>query len=37
MIIFYRIQDVEELWTSIDLASYLQSQLRITSAPSLTI
>ena len=37
MIIHFRIQDVEELWGSIDLATLLQSELRGVSTTLLTI
>ncbi|TCN07514.1 hypothetical protein EDB47_10133 [Vibrio crassostreae] len=37
MIIHFRIQDVEELWCSIDLATLLQSVLRGVSTTQLTI
>ncbi len=37
MIIHFRIQDVEELWGSIDLATLLQSVLRGVSTTQLTI
>lgn len=37
MIIYFRIQDVEELWGAIDLATLLQLELREISTPSLTI
>lgn len=37
MIIHFRIQDVEELWGSIDLATLLQSELRGVSTTLLSI
>lgn len=37
MIIHFRIQDVEELWGLIDLATLLQSELRGVSTTLLTI
>ncbi len=37
MIIYFRIQDVEELWGAIDLATLLQLELRGISTSSLTI
>ncbi len=37
MIIHFRIQDVEELWGAIDLATLLQSELRAVSTTLLTI
>jgi hypothetical protein len=37
MIIHFRIQDVEELWGAIDLATLLQSELRGVSTPSLSV
>lgn len=37
MIIHFRIQDVEELWGSIDLATLLQLELRRVSTTLLTI
>lgn len=37
MIIYFRIQDVEELWGAIDLATLLQLELRRKPTPSLTI
>lgn len=37
MIIHYRVQDVEELYGAIDLASFLQLALRQTPVPTLTL
>lgn len=37
MIIHFRIQDVEELWGSIDLATLLQTELRGVSNTLLTV
>ncbi|SBT12996.1 hypothetical protein EDB30_101212 [Vibrio crassostreae] len=37
MIIHFRIQDVEELWGSIDLATLLQLELRAVSTTPLTL
>ncbi len=37
MIIHFRIQDVEELWGAIDLATLLQWELRAVSTTPLTL
>jgi hypothetical protein len=37
MIIHFRIQDVEELWGAIDLATLLQLELRSVSTTPLTL